>query len=595
MTTNTDKTILLVEDDIIIGITESKQLQKEGYNIIHVANGEDAIDSLNNTKIDLVLMDIDLGKGIDGIQTATEILKKQNIPIVFLSSRTEKEIVEKTEGVTSFGFVSKSSSIIAINASIKMAFKLYEANLRLEREKEELRTILQSIGDAVIATDNEWKIIRMNPIAENLTGWKISEAFGKSIEEIFRLLDSNANEFIQQPIFMHLQNLTGNTNHFLLLAKDGNEYQISISFSPVKDVSGNIKGIVLIFRDISQEFETQRKIEASEKKYKAIIDASPVPFALNDDNQNILLLNKAFTDTFGYTIDDIPTLSDWWPKAYPDLEYRDWVAKTWQERIEKAALNNQPFMPLEIIIHCKNGSKRTVIARAASLGDTLFGIHLVILYDITERKESEQAIRHLLDEKELILQEVHHRVKNNMSTISGLLNIESETAKNFPIKNILQDSAGRVRSMMVLYDKLYRSENKESISVKEYFPQLISEIIRLFPLHETVEVETTIDDIILDAKPLSSLGILINELITNTMKYAFNKFENSKIRITIKKMNDYILLIYSDNGIGIPDYISFENPNGFGLQLIKMLVKQIKGSIILERKNGTQYTIQFIP
>jgi two-component sensor histidine kinase len=114
-------------------------------------------------------------------------------------------------------------------------------------------------------------------------------------------------------------------------------------------------------------------------------------------------------------------------------------------------------------------------------------------------------------------------------------------------------------------------------------------------LHETVEVETTIDDIILDAKPLSSLGILINELITNTMKYAFNKFENSKIRITIKKMNDYILLIYSDNGIGIPDYISFENPNGFGLQLIKMLVKQIKGSIILERKNGTQYTIQFIP
>jgi hypothetical protein len=128
-------------------------------------------------------------------------------------------------------------------------------------------------------------------------------------------------------------------------------------------------------------------------------------------------------------------------------------------------------MPLEIIIHCKNGSKRTVIARAASLGDTLFGIHLVILYDITERKESEQAIRHLLDEKELILQEVHHRVKNNMSTISGLLNIESETAKNFPIKNILQDSAGRVRSMMVLYDKLYRSENK---SPRKKFPDTIS-------------------------------------------------------------------------------------------------------------------------
>lgn len=133
-------------------------------------------------------------------------------------------------------------------------------------------------------------------------------------------------------------------------------------------------------------------MQQSEAQFRNIIDASPVPFALNDEQQNITYLNPAFTSTFGYDVKDIPTLADWWPKAYPDAEYQQWVADTWQQHLEKAKRENTPFEPLELVIRCKDGSSRTALVSAASLTDSFTGNHLVILYDITERKKMERTL-----------------------------------------------------------------------------------------------------------------------------------------------------------------------------------------------------------
>ena len=717
-----NKTILLVEDEIIIAMMELKLLEKEGYRVIHAANGEEAIDIVNNSPIDLILMDIDLGKGMDGTETAREILRTHNLPIVFLSSRTEKDIVQKTEVITSYGYIMKNSGIIVMDASIKMAFKLHEANERTQREKEQLRTILHSIGDAVIATNREGLIVRMNIVAEEITGWKFSEVEGRPLYEIFRIINAHTREIVPDPVKLVLA--TGNTiglaNHTVLIARDGTECQIADSGAPIKDVSGNIIGVVLVFRDVTQEYEIQNKIEISERKYRTIIDVSPIPYALNDDHQNILLINKAFTETFGYSHEDIPTLSDWWPKAYPDLEYRNWVASTWQNNVEKSLRDGKPFIPLEIIIQCKDGTKRSVMASAVSLGDSFSGIHLVILYDITDRKKNEdelrvskqlleasqsiaklggweldlttntlywtaetyrihetspsefnptvdagvgyflpesrqmisealknaiekgigydleletfttkgrkidvrttchvtivngkpakltgifqditvsklagQEIRNLLQEKEIILKEVHHRVKNNMSTIFGLLTTQAVTVNDLAVQSILQDSAGRVQSMMVLYDKLYRSETTSVISIKDYFTSLTLEIVGLFPRNKSVKIETDFEDIKLKTLVATPLGIILNELITNTMKYAFAEDIDGLIRVTVSQRENRITLTYEDNGKGIPSSISFDKPTGFGLLLIKMLVKQINGSVFMEVKNGTRFVIEF--
>jgi PAS domain S-box-containing protein len=162
-------------------------------------------------------------------------------------------------------------------------------------------------------------------------------------------------------------------------------------------VSGQ-KLLFSIVHDITERKLAETKLQDSEKRFRAIIEASPIPLALNDDQQNVVYLNLAFVRTFGYTLEDMPNLSQWWPKAYPDPVYRQWVETQWQSHLDEARRTNSAFDPLEVNICCKDGSKRTVLAGAESFGVSIEGLHLVTLYDVTELRGAE-AERALLEAK----------------------------------------------------------------------------------------------------------------------------------------------------------------------------------------------------
>lgn len=164
---------------------------------------------------------------------------------------------------------------------------------------------------------------------------------------------------------------------------------------------------------LSQFCARERAEEAlrkSEERFRAIIDKSPVSFALNDEAQNITYLNEAFIKTFGYDRMDIPTLADWWPRAYPDPVYRQWVADVWHMRLDKAKKEQTPFEPMELIICSKDGTMRTVLVGAVSLSGAFQDVHLVSLYDITERKRAEEA-----------LEQIMHRYKDLIDSINGMV------------------------------------------------------------------------------------------------------------------------------------------------------------------------------
>lgn len=180
---------------------------------------------------------------------------------------------------------------------------------------------------------------------------------------------------------------------YRILHPDGSERVVWAEAGELeRDEIGNpcvLRGIVM---DITERKLTENELKESETRFRSIIEASPVPYALNDEQQNITYLNRAFVNTYGYTLGDIPTLEEWWPKAYPEEEYRQWVASTWQEHLDSAKKTNSPFEPIELNIHCKDGSYRTALVGAAALGEALKGVHLVILYDITERKQAEKLL-----------------------------------------------------------------------------------------------------------------------------------------------------------------------------------------------------------
>lgn len=216
-----------------------------------------------------------------------------------------------------------------------------------------------------------------------------------------------------------------------------------------------------------------------------------------------------------------------------------------------------------------------------------------VVSDITGRKLAEEKISSLLSEKELLLQEVHHRIKNNMSSIIGLLAMQEDTLKDPVAKDALQDTASRIRSMLVLYDKLYRSENFDTVSVKDYLSQLIDDIIGHFAITVPVSIEKNMIDFLFDIKRIQPLGIIVNEVLTNIMKYAFTGRDNGHIWINLNRCNDMICLEIIDDGVGMPESVNFENSPGFGLLLINILSQQMKGDIGISRENGTKITLKF--
>lgn len=220
-------------------------------------------------------------------------------------------------------------------------------------------------------------------------------------------------------------------------------------------------------------------------------------------------------------------------------------------------------------------------------------IYLAIFgFDITGRIRSENEIRRLLDEKKLLLKEVHHRVKNNMMSISGLLTLKSESGVNAESAAILKEMSVRVMTMMRIYDRLYRSEEYSRIHLREYLDDLLNEISSTFLSGDSIKIEHDIEDLYIRQSSVFAIGIIVNELVTNSLKYAFPGGRKGFISITLRTKGDSeIKIVIHDNGIGLPHTNEVTLNAGFGLDLVKIMVEQSGGSIAASGENGTTFTV----
>jgi two-component sensor histidine kinase len=213
--------------------------------------------------------------------------------------------------------------------------------------------------------------------------------------------------------------------------------------------------------------------------------------------------------------------------------------------------------------------------------------------DISERKWAEEEIRRQLAEKEILLREVHHRIKNNIAAIGGLLSLHLKSVTNPQAVAVLRDAIGRVDSMGILYNKLLLTEGYQDVSVKNYLESLADMVIALFPGSAKIKLEKHIDDFRLDPKRLFPLGIIINELLTNKMKYAFSQSKTGLIKISLVIFEKHVTLAIQDNGNRLPEGFAVDTAKGFGLTLVKMLTKQLGGSFSMEKDAGTRCTVEF--
>jgi PAS domain S-box-containing protein len=233
----------------------------------------------------------------------------------------------------------------------------------------------------------------------------------------------------------------------------------------------------------------------------------------------------------------------------------------------------------------------TLDIRAVKLGDGF----ACAWRDVTERTQAEDRIKASLLEKETLLKEIHHRVKNNLQIISSLLRLQSRQIRDRQVLQLFTESQNRVQAMALIHEKLYRSSNLAKIDFEEYIKTLVEELFRGYEARKrSITFKTNVEQVSLAIALAIPCGLIINELVTNSLKYAFPETVGSQISISLQeRVRDQFILTISDNGVGLPEDLDFRNTNSLGLQLVCRLTKQLEGTIELERSQGTKFKIVF--
>jgi two-component sensor histidine kinase len=214
--------------------------------------------------------------------------------------------------------------------------------------------------------------------------------------------------------------------------------------------------------------------------------------------------------------------------------------------------------------------------------------------EIQERKKAESKLITSLKEKEVLLKEIHHRVKNNLQVISSLLYLQSKKTSHKPTLEMLNESQNRIKSMALIHEKLYQSKDIIKIDFSEYVDGLISHLSRSYGSHlQHVKIGVDVDNVYLNIDKAIPCGLIINELVSNCMKYAFPDDAEGEIHVSMHSNNKHVDLEIFDNGIGFPHTINFEKTETLGLQLVNALTLQLGGYISLDRSKGTRFIITF--
>ncbi len=363
------------------------------------------------------------------------------------------------------------------------------------------------------------------------------------------------------------------------------DYHTKLEIDGKDELTSISKNIMNMSKKI-QERELQLK--KSEERYRTLQSNIPVGIFRSTREGKFYSLNPALIQMFGYESEEEIKKTDI-NNLYHDSKQR----KTLLEIInsQKIVKNfNTEFVRKDGTIFWGSISLRVI-------SDNKGNIRYFdgVIEDITERKRSEELIRASLDEKNVLLQEVHHRVKNNMQVISSLLSLQSRFIKDKDDLELFKDSQNRVKSMALVHEKLYQTENLAKIDFEEYIRSLIRSLFISYGIsHELIRLDIQIKDVLMNINTAIPSSLLINELLTNSLKYAFPDKRKGEISIFMSPDESKTFnLIISDNGIGFPADIDHKNTDTLGMQLVDTLIIQLKGSLELIRDKGTTYRISF--
>ena len=488
--------------------------------------------------------------------------------------------VEITAGSTTY---EGAPADLAIVRDITERRKMEDALLKVE---EKYKNLFELAPDAIITLNVKGVITSCNNATAILTGFPKEEIVGKHISKLNLLRMRDIPTYLK--LFASL--LRGNLREVLEINwvhKDGTLHVAEVHARLIREKKKTV-GVLVITRDITERKRAEKMLQLSEEKYRTLIENLNVGvYRAAPGKEGVFIdVNQAFVSMLGYK-----NKEDFLKLKVKDIYVNPEDRMRFSDKISaKGAVKD-----VELHLKKKDGTPIIISDTATAVYGTDGTLQYFdgISEDITERKRAEEQIKKSLREKEILLREIHHRVKNNMQIMSSLLSLQEEYIEDDQLLEVFKESHNRIKSMALVHENVYESEDVARINFKEYVQSLVNSLLQSYSAGD-VTIRTDVKDITLTIEHAMPCGLIINELVSNSLKHAFPDKEG-EITIALHPLEGgHVELIVSDNGCSISDAIDFRSTKSLGLCLVTILVEdQLEGKITLNRTGGTEFHITF--
>jgi len=460
--------------------------------------------------------------------------------------------------------------------------KVMEEELKASEEK--YRAVMeQSIENIYIMDIKSKKVLEANPALGNLLGY--------TAEEMRKL---KPFDFIAHPkadIEQKISEVKKKGRVFVgerrYRCKNGRLVDVEVNASIINYLGE--KALCVVSRDITDRKKAERVLRESESLFRSLFENNIIGIYRTTPEGQIIMANPALVKMLGF--------SSFQELADRNLDANGFEVDYSRKDFKREMEEKGQVVGLEAAWKKKDGSILFIRESSRVIRDKEGKILFYegTIEDITERKKDEELIKASLREKEVLLREIHHRVKNNLQIITSLLRLQSSRVKEDDVQEMFKTAQSRIRTMALIHEKLYQSQDLSKIDLSQYIRNLTIHLLNIYRTDpKKVDLKIEIGDVYLDINTAIPCGLIINELVSNSLKYAFPGKRRGTIQIELNKdqKGKHVLLV-KDNGVGLPEALNVEATDTLGLQLVNDLTKQIQGKLSWESKPGTRFKIVF--